>query len=543
MTFEIASRLCPSQRPPLIPSLARSGEGKVVIASRRRSNLKGMGLLRRSASRNDIPGCLYISSLILIVSILLIATNATSSTYLPLDDEVYNIFYRLEAEGIIQSGLLTTRPLSRKEVVRLLLEAERNSVEKSEEIQALIKILKGRVKGEIEYVRFVKPFDSLYPRYVYTDSDNQSLNYNNDGDLYEKGSNLRVGFSSRAELEWFSAYFNPEIRYSDSDTDLMLKRGYGVLSILGLDLTIGKDSQWWGPGYHGSILFSNNPEPMTMLKLTNPQPVLLPWIFKYLGPFRFTVFATRLEKERTDVQEPHLWGVRVNFKPHPYLEIGLQRTALLGGKGRSEDLKTWVRSFTGKGENEAGVEAGDQRAGGDLKLTLPFKLQPLQLYAEAAGEDEAGGLPCKWAYLWGIYLPRVLSLNRIDFRGEYATTHVSGSPNVWYSHHIYTGGYTYKGRIIGHHMGTDSKDIFMEVSYLIPERNGRISVSYDREEHNLSGAVREKKDEANLKVDIRITKDVEVKASYGYGRIKNIGNMPDEDKGINTVMGMISYTF
>ncbi|MEW6214294.1 MAG: capsule assembly Wzi family protein, partial [Nitrospirota bacterium] len=211
--------------------------------------------------------------------------------------------------------------------------------------------------------------------------------------------------------------------------------------------------------------------------------------------------------------------------------------------GRSENLGTWWRSFTGKGENEIGIEAGDQRAGFDIKLILPLKWQPLQLYAEAAGEDEAGGLPYKWAYLTGIYLPRILKFERVDFRAEYATTHVSGSPNVWYTHHIYKSGYTYKGRIIGHHMGTDSKDIFMETSYRFPERKGRISIFYDREEHNLSGAIREKKDEANLMVNIGLTKGMEIKTSYGYGKIKNMGNIPAEDKEINTIMGMISYTF
>lgn len=473
----------------------------------------------------------------------MIVPCAMASTYLSVGDEAYDILHRLEAEGVIQSGLLTTKPLSHKEIARLVFEAERNSVDKSLFIQRLVKTLKERFEDEIGDAKFIKPADYLYSKYVYADSDIQTLYYNNDGDHYEKRSNLRAGFSLRAELDWLSLYINPELRYSQDDTDLVMKRGYGVLSFLGLDLQIGKDSQWWGTGYHGSILLSNNPGPMTMLRLTNSQPILLPWIFKYLGPFRFTVFATRLEKERIDAPEPSLWGMRFNFKPIPYLEVGLEKTALLGGKGRSEDLKTWLKSFTGKGENEAGVEAGDQRAGFDLKLTLPLKLQPLQLYAEAAGEDEAGGLPCKWAYLWGIYLPRILSLERIDFRAEYATTHVSGSSNVWYLHHVYTGGYTYKGRIIGHHMGTDSKDIFLELSYLVPEKEGKISIFYDREEHNLSGTTREKKDEVVFAAYFELMKGLELKASYGHGSFKNIGNISGENKNINILTGMINYNF
>lgn len=481
-----------------------------------------------------------IALILILIFIFLGFKNASASTYLPIDDAVYDTLYRLEAEGVIESGLLTTKPLSRREIYRLIRESERNSKDGSAFVQELVRQLKERLENRD--VKFIKPVDILYNRYAYSNSKIQALNYNNDGDNYEKGSNLRIGLSSRAELDWLSFYINPELRYSEDDTDLVMKKGYGVLSFLGLDLQLGKDSQWWGPGYHGAILLSNNAEPLTMVRITNPQPVLLPWIFKYLGPFRFAFFVTRLEEERT-IPEPYLWGMRFNFKPHPYIEIGLQRTALLGGKGRSEHLDTWWKSFTGKGENETGSGAGDQRAGGDLKITLPFKLQPLQIYLEAAGEDSAGIQPYKWAYLMGIYLPRILSLERISMRGEYATTHVEGSPNVWYTHGIYTDGYKYKGRIIGHHMGSDSKDIFLEASYLIPKKSGRMSISYDREEHNLSGAVREKKDEVMLKVDIRLTKSVELEASYGHGKIKNMENIPNKDKDVNAITGMINYIF
>jgi predicted porin len=123
-------------------------------------------------------------------------------------------------------------------------------------------------------------------------------------------------------------------------------------------------------------------------------------------------------------------------------------------------------------------------------------------------------------------------------RAEYARTH-----KVMYTHHIYTDGYTYKNRIIGHHMGPDSKDIFLEVSYLIPERDGRISIFYNRQEHNLSGAVREKRDEVNVSVGIKLAKDLKVKTSYGYGKIRNMGNIPAEDRKINIITGMISNNF
>jgi hypothetical protein len=476
---------------------------------------------------------------VLSVSTLVITPNAIASTYIPVDDRIYDLLCRLEAEGVIESGLLTTRPISRKEAVRLLLEAERNSENSSIFIQSLVASLKYELRNDIDNTRFIKPLDFLYSKYLYADSDIQKLYYNNDGDNYDKGSNLRFGFDSRAELDWFSLYINPELRYSEDGTAFVIKRGYGVLSFLGLDLQIGKDSQWWGPGYHGSLLLTNNAEPFTMVRLTNPQPVLLPWVLKYLGPFNFTLFTTKLEKDRKDVPEPYILGTRLNFKPLPYIEIGLEKTAMFGGKGRPEGLKTWWYSFIGRGNKVNGINSSDQRAGFDVKLTLPFKLQPLQLYAEADGEDEAGGLPTKWAYVTGIYLPRLLNLDRIGFRAEYATDHVSGHPNVWYNNFIYTAGYTYEGRIIGHHMGTDSKDIFLETSYLIPEKNGKLSLFYDREEHNLSHRIREKKDEVGLTADLEIMKGLELEAAYGYARFRNFNNIAGKDRDINILTGMI----
>ncbi|MCL0035708.1 capsule assembly Wzi family protein, partial [Thermodesulfovibrionales bacterium] len=338
-------------------------------------------------------------------------------------DEIYDILLRLEADGVIQSGLLTTKPLSRREVARLVAEAERNVKDRSLFLRQLVGTLKRKFDAERDRIKYLKPIDKVYIGFIYSNQVAQRLNYNNDGDVYEDGLNLRLGFSSKADLGRFSFYLNPEFRYSKNDKDLVLKRAYGILRLWGLELMAGRDSQWWGPGYHGAILLSNNAEPLTMLKLTNPHPTLLPWVFRHLGPFRFVFFASKLEEERY-VPEPYLWGLRLNFKPSPYIEIGLSRTALLGGEGQPEDLSTWWKSFTGADKGIELGQVGDHRAGGDIRITLPFRVQPLQLYVEAAGEDEAGGLPSKWAYLVGIYLPRIFTLERLSFRAEYANTYV-----------------------------------------------------------------------------------------------------------------------
>ncbi|MDA8087234.1 MAG: capsule assembly Wzi family protein, partial [Nitrospiraceae bacterium] len=421
-----------------------------------------------------------------------------ASTYVPVGDDAYNMLFRLEAEGLVKSALLDSLPISREEMRRLISEAERNAAaghpNKADEQD--IHLLKERFGDGREKVKYVKPLEEAYARYVFASQNprdnglNYSFNgkassanpngfvYNNDGDDYGKGSNFRLGFASLADLGWFSFYINPEYRYTDT-SQINLKKIYGVFSALGLDLEVGKDSQWWGPGYNGAVLLSNNAEPFTMIKLTNDRPAILPWVFKYLGLVKFTAFVTKLDGSNI-TPHPYLWGLRFDLKPVPYLEIGLERLAMLGGEGRPDSLHTWLDSFTGAGENSSGLSnPGEQEAGGDVKVTLPFSVQPVQMYIEADGSDQCGIYPCKWATVSGVYLPRILNFSRVDFRAEYADNHVPGEyPNLWYARDVYN--FTYpadKDLIFGEHMGTDSKDLFFKTDYMVPAIQGRVYLS------------------------------------------------------------------
>lgn len=467
--------------------------------------------------------------------------SAGASSYLDVDDDVYSLLSRLEAGGVVRSALLSTRPISRAEAVRLLHEAETNAEGRGAFIKELVRELKRKIGPEVGGLRLM---DSVYAKYVNTNADirtltygttreqEQSLNANNDGDAYSRGGNERVGFISRMEdVAGFSLFLNPEFRSGQSTgNELVLKQGY-VVTDLGWDLIAGRESQWWGPGYHGAILLTNNAEPFTMVRIANPNPVILPWVFKYLGPFDFTCFATQLERDRADLSAPYLWGMRMNFKPHPILELGLERTSLLGGRGRPTTAETWLNQVIGRNDHpgDSSSDTGDQRAGYDLKLTLPFAAQPMQVYMEADGEDSYHQfLPRYWAYLYGLYLPQVLSIERLEFRLEWAQTFDNNSvrPTSWYLNGIYTDGYTYNGSIIGHHMGTDSRDAFMELTVRVPEKHARVSLAFDRMDHNLSFDDNETAREIWLRTALNVSDTTDIDLSYGYGWINNVDNVP-----------------
>ncbi len=478
-----------------------------------------------------------ISSIIIINILILYLPSYAASIFVPVDDEVYDILIRLESEGIIKSSLLTTKPLSRKEVLRLLYAAEANSYDRSPALKKEIKKLTARFKDETYYTKYFKPLDNVKLDYVYSDENPSDIIYNNDGDNYDKGSNYRLNISSRADFSRISFFINPELRYHSNDTDINIKKFYGVLYFLGIDFELGKDSQFWGPGYNGSILLSNNAEPFTLFKISHPHPVLLPWIFRYLGLFKFTLFTTILEEDR-DVSDPFLLGIRLNIKPLSYFEIGLQKTTIFGGEGQSEKFEDWMESIFSMGKD-------DQRIGIDLKLTIPFKWQPLQIYAETAAEDGSRSYIDEWVYLAGIYLPRILDFDRIGFRAEYANTYLGDDKNLndFYSSSTYTSGYTYKDNIIGHHMGNDSEDMFFMMNFRIPELNSILRLSYDKVRNNLSNDIKSSKTDMSVEMKVHVKEEMTIEGKYTSGELENIDSIEGNNKKINLFMARLKYIF
>ena len=102
-------------------------------------------------------------------------------------------------------------------------------------------------------------------------------------------------------------------------------------------------------------------------------------------------------------------------------------------------------------------------------------------------------MPAKWGGLWGVQLNDLFKTGRTDLRIEYADNHVSGSPNVFYNHSLYTSGYTYEGRVMGHHMGTDSRDVFVQLSHYLTD-DMIVDIAFDRQTHRLSADTQRERD-------------------------------------------------
>ncbi len=393
--------------------------------------------------------------LVMIFSILIVS-NAISEEFIPLSSPIYDYLLKLEAEGYIKTGQLTTLPISKTEVKRLLKEAE----EAADNDLYLSKLI-NRAQYELgeKDLKVSAKFD-----YLYTESKSFFSDRNNNGVEWEKGHNLKIALPASYSYENFGFYATPYFSSNESYENINFEELYILAKYKKTEVTLGKQSQWWGGGRRGSLLLSNNAEALNVFKISNSTP------YNILLPLRFTFFITKLENNRTDIKSPFLQGVRVTIKPAKYLEIGLSKTGMYGGKGRDSDLGAFLDSLLGNKEKNTtsniNKEPGDQRAGFDIKLAYPNKIQPFTLYFEAIGEDVNHDFPYpyKFAYIYSLYLPRILKLYNLEFLVEYATTTYK-QKGLWYNHHIFTQGYTYNGDIIGHYIGADAKDLFVKATY------------------------------------------------------------------------------
>jgi len=397
---------------------------------------------------------------------------------------------------------------------------------------------------EVDYFR---PVEEVRVSYLFLDGENDV--HNDRGREYREGHNTRLSVSSRFGWKVFSGYVRWEGRRLEEDdgrrevTAARVEEGHLRLSAGKWYLEAGRESLWWGPGRHGALLLSDNARPFDLVRFGNEEPVLLPGFLSRLGPVRIEAFLTRLEEDR-DISRPFLAGGRASICPLPWLELGVSRTAMFGGEGRSVTWTTIRDAVTGHGENKPG-DPGNQLAAIDWRLSVPWKAQPFEFYGEFGGEDEAGGFFCRKAYLLGFYLPRLGPSPAFDFRVEYADTYLDGHhdhPRIWYTHGTYSSGYTYERRVIGHHMGTDARDLYFELGWY-PARSARIWASLDIEERELSSSDPEERNEYAVGLEWAPTDRLMVEAAYVREDVENPGGSPGDGEDGNRFRLTVTWKF
>ena len=275
-----------------------------------------------------------------------------------------------------------------------------------------------------------------------------------------------------AGFSWFSKHLTIDLNASlvDQPVDGEDVRGDG--SQIGVDLgnwsiAASTMDRWWGPGWDGSLILSNNARPIPALTIGRNKTKAFEskWL-SWIGPWDMNVIFGQLEEERV-VPNAQFFGMRINFRPLKSLEIGLSRTAQWCGDGRPCGFDIFTDLLLGKDNlGDAGTtpenEPGNQMAGFDVRWTNFWFGTPVSLYGQMIGEDEAGGFPSRYLAQFGIEGSGI-SRDQYSYRwfAEVAGTSCDVVKNTvlygcGYRNGIYQSGYNYRGRIIGHGLDNDA---------------------------------------------------------------------------------------
>jgi hypothetical protein len=265
---------------------------------------------------------------------------------------------------------------------------------------------------------------------------------------------------------------------SDPDDDKTWRAdgSYIGVNVGNLMLSAGYIERWWGPGWDGSLILSNSARPIPAFTIERNYSDAFTWpVLKWFGPWRATVSFGALEDHREDFDETRFFAARVTFKPWQHLEIGLSRTAQWCGEGRPCDASTFWDLLTGNDNDQDPAEQpGNQLAGYDLRLSSPWRRFPLALYAQMIGEDEAGFMPSRFLGLLGAEFNGSMGQGSYRVRAEYSDTTCNFSRsdpifNCAYESSIYTQGYRFRGRSIGHSMDSDGRMTTVGALYVQPD--------------------------------------------------------------------------
>ncbi len=290
-------------------------------------------------------------------------------------------------------------------------------------------------------------------------------------------------------------YFFGEPLFQTTDNKLTLHRGEIAFEKWNIQSSIGKNRLFWGHGHHTSTMFSDRSEPLPQVQIAAIKPFRIPFL-SIFGKIKPRLMYSQLDEtdrslpdaenfgftERTYGRDkPSLWGERLDFYYTPNFEWSIGRVTMFGGDGTTSDyaIEDWLHTLFGS--DHAIQEPGGVQSGKEVKsdsngfmffeakaritsIAEYFNWQGVTVYFDFGADDLRHDLypplnlprPAAGGHLRGI---RIFPNKKSSWIIEYAD--ISDDHFRIYQHGIFKGGHTYKGRWLGHFLGSDSKSFFV----------------------------------------------------------------------------------
>ena len=446
--------------------------------------------------------------------------RSMGSPFVPLDSWAYPALDRLAALGYITTSIEGLKPWTRMYCASLTEQASEALAEHDAadgEAADLVSQLQGEFAYETDRLsggrNFTANLESIYTRTVSISGPDlndsyhfgQTLGYNF-GRPYERGTNLEEGGSFSAAAGPVAIYVRAEFQHAPSAPALPtaardfigsvdsvpvpsdasiaainrpeLLDAYLAWDWNNLEISIGRQSLSWGPGAGGSLMWSDNIEPVGVVRLINPEPFKLPGIFRFLGPARTDQFFGRLGGHYV-VHQPFIYGQKINFKPMPSLELGFSRTTIIGGRGPGAAPLTpgnFLDSLFGIASVDHSVPGGSSSSM-DWTFYIPHDRNYLVFYGELYARDNFQPLqnPTRMAFRPGLYITRFPKLPKLDLHVEGVSTESPGlngdEGHLNYYDFQYREGWTNDGDLIGNTVGRMGQAYQAWLTYWISPRN------------------------------------------------------------------------
>ncbi|MBV9676326.1 MAG: capsule assembly Wzi family protein [Acidobacteriaceae bacterium] len=412
---------------------------------------------------------------------------------------------RLASLGYAPDEESLTAPWTRQQCVMLVEEAEDIASRRSTKLTAgamnaqalqMIAALKTEFRRDAEK-NAVIGVESIYARYLHIagsplrDSYHFGQTLTNDyGRPYGNGANAISGFSAYGTWGRFSAYFRGEnqdaagrgsydertrsFMASVDQVPIQLPVGlpptrrfdpvemYVGVQLGNFDVTVGKQSLWWGADESSAFHFSNNAEPFYALKLAQARPILLPGPLRVLGRIRTQLLFGELSGHQYPPR-PFINAQKITLQVTQNLELGFTRSAIFGGVGHPLTAQSFFQSlFSVSSSRFERSDPGDRRSGFDFRWRVPKLRRYVTIYSDSLADDEPNPLanPRRSAWAPGVYITQLPKLRHLDLRFETYSTWLyrkDEGGGFFYWNNNYHDAYTNDGNLLGSWVGRDAR--------------------------------------------------------------------------------------
>jgi hypothetical protein len=466
----------------------------------------------------DVHKKLKLLIVLLILLVLFSERMSAQSVYVPLNHWAYDFVERLEARGLITGALNATKPYSREEMAAYLIQAEEkinagqslNSVELEQlrflqfEFKEEFQRLTGRngrsYSSRIAHIKEHKIFGKIFPKFLYKNNRNF---FNISSDVFQVlvdpifyhnwlyanpdsvsgiervlerthgvtlwgqlGTHLGFFFDFRDTKEWGTRTYPQQFEITREGLGFV--NGYGshiwhdetnaylVFKLPYMQLILGKDFNYWGPGYNGALTLSNHATSFDQIKL---QTKIWRLKFTYLWGFLRT-FPPILDANSKSTPK-NIVAHRLEINAARWLNLGVHETVIFGNR-RFELAYLNPINFYRSAEH-----ALDEDDNATMGFDLEFFLIPnVKLYGEVFIDDlstlklGSGFHGNKTAFLTGGLWVDALTIPNLDVRLEYARTR----PYL-YTHRNDINKYSHFSTGLGHWIGPNADDLFARLQY------------------------------------------------------------------------------